>query len=76
MPLMAKPYCRRQLTREENSKLEDLQRQAGGSWRMHLNINEQIQGATGHNGAKAEVCQRLCIDMCDRQLAAVGEPLP
>ena len=25
---------------------------------MHLEVSEQIQGTTGHHGAKAEGCQR------------------
>ena len=38
----------------ENSKLQGLQGQR--VW----NISEQIQGTTGHHGAKAKGCERLC----------------
>ena len=47
----------------ENSKLQDLQRQEGGGESI-WNISEQVQGTTGHNGAKAEGCHRHCVDMC------------
>ena len=37
----------------ESSNLQDLQRHWGRGGRV-WNINEQIQGTTGHNGTKAE----------------------
>ena len=46
----------------ENSKLQDLQRQES-SGECVWNISEQVQGATGHNGAKAKG-QKHCFDMC------------
>ena len=47
----------------ENSKLLDLQIQEGGG-ECIWNISEQIHGFSGHNGAKAKVCQRHYFDMC------------
>ena len=31
---------------------------------MRLAYTEQIQGTTGHHGAKAKGCQRHCFKMC------------
>ena len=45
----------------ENNKLQDLQ---GGRGECVWNISEQIQGPTGHNGAKANGYQTHCFDMC------------
>ena len=46
----------------EKGKLQDLQRQGGGEsiWM----ISEQIQGTSGHHGAKAKGCQKHCFHMC------------
>ena len=41
----------------KNSKLQDPQRQEAGG-ECIWNISEQIQGITGHHGAKADGCQR------------------
>ena len=47
----------------KNRKLQDLQRQEGGGESV-WNINEHIQGTTGHHVAKAKGCQRHCFYMC------------
>ena len=47
----------------ENSKLQDLQRKEG-SGECVWNPGKQIQGLSGHNGVKAEGCQRHCFGMC------------
>ena len=44
----------------ENRKLQDLKRQEGCG-ECGWNPDKQIQGVTGHNGAKAEGCQKKYI---------------
>ena len=47
---------------KNDSKLQVLQRQEGGAENI-CNIGEQIQCRTGYHGAKAQGCQRHCLNM-------------
>ena len=47
----------------KNIQLQDLQIQEGGIEYV-WNISEQIQGTTGHHGAKTKGCQRHGFYMC------------
>ena len=48
---------------ENNSKLQNLQRQEAGG--KHLwNLSEQVPYMTGHHEAKANGCQRHCSYRC------------
>ena len=58
---------------KENSKLQVLQGQEGGGERV-WSISEQIQGTTGHHGAKAEGCQRHCFTVTQRNEQVVFVP--
>ena len=65
MPWMEKPHSRRQLTREEriaNYRICRLRRVAENDF---WNISKQVQGTTGHHGAKAKGCQGHCFYNCD-----------
>ena len=53
MLFLVKPNSRRQLTTEENSKLQDLQRHQG-SGECVWNPGKQIQGVTGANKTKGK----------------------
>ena len=57
-----KPYSRRQFTREEG--IANYKMREEGSGECIWNPCKQIQGLTGHDGAKATGCQRHCFDMC------------
>ena len=47
----------------KNSQLQNLQGPEGGGKRL-WNLNELLQGTTGHHGAKAKGCQRHCVYVC------------
>ena len=61
MPWLVKYYCRRQLTREESSQLQDIQEKESGRECL-WDSSGKVQGATDHHGTEAK-SNRHCVNM-------------